>query len=129
MASRALAIGLVLAGVACTTVQRVQPTQFIPQHRPPFVLVTTKDSDVTNVVRPQIDGDTLRGTVAGLGERVAIPLSDIVNVKANAPDGTKTAILLTASAIASGATVYFLIQRSTPSQPAPCNNPDPDLCP
>jgi len=122
---------MVLTGVACTSVQRVQPTQFIPQHRPPFVLVTTKDSDVTNVVRPQIDGDTLRGTVAGLAERVAIPLNDILSVKANAPDGTKTAILLTAGAIVGGATVYLLIQpNGATGTPVPCPaQADPEECP
>jgi hypothetical protein len=133
MPIRGFAIGLVLTGVGCTSVQRVQPSQFIPQHRPQFVWVTTTDSDVTTVVGPRIDGDTLRGTVAGLQERVAIPLTDILNVKAKAPDRAKTMILVTGGVVVGGALAYLLTQRSGPAGPGTvipvCSDPDIDDCP
>jgi len=128
MATRGLAVGLVLAGAACTSIQRIQPAQFIPQRRPESIMVWTADSDVTNVVKPQIDGDTLRGTVAGLQERVAIPLKDIVTATAKAPDGTKTAILVAGGAVVGGFVAYFLTQqKNNPTAPGPspmCADPD-----
>jgi len=133
MPIRGLAIGLVLTGIGCTSIRRVQPLQFIPQHRPQFVWVTTTDSDVTLVVAPRIDGDTLRGTVAGLQEPVAIPLTDILSVKAKVPDHTKTAILFTGGVVVGGAVTYMLTQRSGSAGPgtvpAVCTDPDFDSCP
>ncbi len=124
------ALGLVLTGFACTSVRQVQPAEFIPQHHPQSVLVTTTDSDVTNVVAPRMDGDTLRGTVAGLQERVAIPLKDIVSVRAKTPDGMKTAILVTGSAILAGGLAYMILTAGnsntapTPGGAVLCSDPD-----
>ena len=127
MLHREFAIALALTGLGCTSMRSVQPTQFIPQHNPQSILVTTSDSDVTNVVQPKIDGDTLRGTVAGLQERVAIPLKDILSVRAKAPDGTKTAFLVAGGVVVGGALAYF-ISQATSSTPvvttSNCNDPD-----
>ncbi|HXQ29186.1 MAG TPA: hypothetical protein VN848_07950 [Gemmatimonadales bacterium] len=122
-------VGFVLTGVACTSMQRVQPDQFVPQHRPSIIQVTTSDSDVTTVVEPRIDGDTLRGTVAGLQERVAIPLKDIVVARAQAPDGMKTAVLVAGGVMVGGVVAYLLTQQATP--PPVVTTPvcvDPDGC-
>ena len=128
MRMRGVVIGVALTAIGCTSIQRVQPAQFVPQRHPQSIMVTTTDSDVTNVMTPQIDGDTLRGTVAGLQERVAIPLKDIVTAMAKAPDGTKTAILVGGGVFVSGVVAYMLsTQKNNPVAPGPspiCADPD-----
>jgi hypothetical protein len=133
MSIRGFAIGLLLTGIGCTSVQRVRPSPFIPEHQPQLVWVTTRDSDLTTVVAPQIDGDTLRGTVAGLEERVAIPVTDILSVKARVPDHARTALLVAGGLVVGGAVTYLLAQRSGSAGPgtavAVCTDPDIDSCP
>ena len=129
MAARAFAVGTVLAALSCMSTQHVQPAQFIPEHRPDAILIWTKDSDVTSVAQPRIDGDTLRGTVTGLQERVAIPLQSIVRAEARAPDPTKTAILATGGVGVAGLVAYLITKShsSTSTQPT-CPFPDPEQC-
>ena len=52
-----------LLGIACTSMRKVEPDRFIPQHRPVSVSVWTAPDTVTFVSDPRIDGDTLRGVV------------------------------------------------------------------
>jgi hypothetical protein len=128
MLIREVAVGVVLTAIGCTSTQRVQPAQFVPQRHPQSIMVTTTDSDVTNVMAPKIDGDTLRGTVAGLQERVAIPLKNIVTATAKAPDGTMTAILVGGGLVVGGVVAYMLsTQKNNPVAPGPnpmCADPD-----
>ncbi len=65
MLDRIAVAGLFLIVSACTAVREVQPAQFIPQHGPALVWVTTTSSALVAVASPRIDGDTLRGMWAG----------------------------------------------------------------
>ncbi|HXQ28523.1 MAG TPA: hypothetical protein VN848_04575 [Gemmatimonadales bacterium] len=122
MPTKPVAIALALAAAACTSMQRVQPAQFIPAHNPNVVSVWSKNH-VTFVTDPQIAGDTLTGTV--LQVPWAVPLKDVDRVEARATDPTRT-LLLFAGAAAS--TVGLLIMstagRGAGSIPCP-----PDLSP
>jgi len=110
---RGLTVGVALTGVACTSVQRVQPSQFVPKNHPAVMTVTTRDSEETKVVSPRIDGDTLRGVVAGLGERVAIPVDQISKAWAQAPNHTLTALVAATSVLAAGGIVFYYANHSS----------------
>jgi hypothetical protein len=112
MRNRIVALSLVLSAIGCTTMQTVPPAQFIPSHHPTFVWVYTSDSEATKVLGPRIDGDTLRGTVAGLDEPVTIPLKDIVRTIAKGPDPTRTAVLV-AGGIIAGTFVGYAITHAS----------------
>ena len=107
-ARRSVAVAsLVVCASACTSYRNVQPAQFIPQHNPDTVLVWTRDGEVTDLIGPRVDGDTLKGRVAGLSEVFAHPLNDIVTVQARGPDKRKTAFLVAGGVLVGG----FLIDR------------------
>jgi hypothetical protein len=90
--------------IGCRAVQQVRPAEYIPRHNPDLVWVATKGT-VIPVVRPQIDGDTLRGS--DLEGSVAIPMASIqsVRAKAAAPDRTT---LIVAVLVAGGLYVAHL---------------------
>ena len=87
--------GLLLAVSACMTVRPVQPAQFIPQQKPPVVWVTYNDNSFVPVAGPTMVGDTLKGTWSGLGEPVAVTLSEIKTVQAKIKSPKRTALLFT----------------------------------
>jgi hypothetical protein len=97
-------VGFLLAS-ACTSMQRVEPKQFIPQHKPPQVSVWTAPDTVLVVENPVIAGDSLVGVV--FGERWGIPLKNVVRMEATAPDTRRTLFLL-AGVTASVVTVYVI---------------------
>ena len=118
-----LAAGLVLASVACTSLRRVEPAQFIPAHKPTRVAVWTTAHDVTIVSYPKIDGDTLRGVV--FDEPWAMSLKDVVKVEAKAPDPART-VLAVVGATASTVGVYLLSASGHGPGRIPC---EPDFPP
>ena len=63
---------------------------------------------ITEVIRPRLVGDTLRGTVADLGDPFAVSLKDIVEVKARGTDPIRTALLIGGALVVGGFTVYQL---------------------
>ena len=81
---------ILLGTIGCSAVQQVRPAEFIPQHNPKIVWVTTNNA-VVPVVQPQIDGDTLRGS--DLEGSVAIPLASIQRVRAKAPAPDRTTLV------------------------------------
>ena len=87
--------GMVLTASACMVVRRVQPAQFIPQQKPPVVWVTYNDNSFVPVAGPTMVGDTLKGTWSGLGEPVAVTLSEIKTVQAKIKSPKRTALLFT----------------------------------
>ena len=92
-ALRAVSLATILCCAGgCTTVQQVQPTQFIPAHNPGLIWVATHDT-VRAVVGAQIDGDTLRGS--DVDGPVALPLASIHSVRAKAAAPDRTTLLLT----------------------------------
>jgi hypothetical protein len=126
MVSRVAAVGLVLAVPACTTIRQVQPAQFIPQHTPALVWVTTTSNAIVAMAKPQIDGDTLRGTWAGTQNPVAIPLQRIKSVHAKTLARTRTLLVFATLGLVAG--VMFRPTHSAGSPVDPCPTGDHDEC-
>jgi len=108
MLSRVAAAGWLLAAAACTALREVQPAQFIPQHSPALVWVTTTYSAVVPVAQPRIEGDTLRGTWAGTEKPFAIPLQVIQSVQARTPARAQTVIMFATVGLVVGSTIWAL---------------------
>jgi hypothetical protein len=100
--------------------QVVQPAQVIPYQHPAEVLVKETDGENVDVRKPRIDGDTLRGEVAQLGEPYAVALKDIVTVKAQEPDKTKTWIMAVGGVALGSVALYALTQSTASHVNAPC---------
>jgi hypothetical protein len=119
--NRPLVLGVVLAA-ACTSMHQVEPVQFIPEHKPTQVSVwTARDSGIV-VTNPRIARDSLIGVVFEAPWGVA--LTSVLKVEAIAPDGRRTAVLL--SAAAATAIGLYLVSNSgksngiVPCPPAEC---------
>jgi len=110
--------GLLLAAAACTTLREVPQAQFIPQHNPAFVWVTTTDHALVRVTEPRIDGDTLRGTWPGGQRPIAIPLDRIQSVRAKTRSRARTILLVTSLGLVGGSVVWLLAQPSANNPPA-----------
>ncbi len=110
--------GLLLAAAACTTLREVPQAQFIPQHKPAFVWVTTTDHALVRVTEPRIDGDTLRGTWPGGQGPIAIPLNRIQSVRAKMPARARTVLAVTSLGLVGGYVVWLLEQPSANAPPA-----------
>lgn len=109
-------LGLALAA-GCTSMQAVEPAQFIPQHKPVEVTVWTAHDDVTVVSNPWITRDTLRGDV--FDEPWAVALRSVVRVEAIASDVKKTVLLIAGSA-AAAAGIYLISNTGTNNGVSPC---------
>jgi hypothetical protein len=116
MRIRGLALSPLMVAMACTSMQRVEPAQFIPAHRPEAVSVWTARHAVTIVSDPQVLGDTLTGVV--FGDRWALGLKDILRVEASRASPPRTALLV-AGAAASAIGVY-LLSTGAKSGSLPC---------
>jgi len=117
MPRQGLAFAFVFVAGACTSMQRVEPAQFIPQHKPALVSVWTTPHDVTVVADPKIQGDSLSGTV--FESPWGVPLKDVVKVEANAPSPTKTVLLVAGSVSAAGALILMTNAHGS-SNAQPC---------
>ena len=113
MLHRIAVAGLFLIVSACTAVREVQPAQFIPQHGPALVWVTTTSSALVAVASPRIDGDTLRGMWAGSQRPVAIPLNGVQSMQAKAPSNVRTAILVGTLGLVAGGTIWSMTQKNS----------------
>jgi hypothetical protein len=98
--------------------QRVEPTQFIPAHKPDRVSVWTLPDQVTIVSNPGITGDSLTGVV--LEAPWAVPLKDILRVEAQQSDPKRTALLM-AGAAATGIGLYFVTTSGKGTTTIPCD--------
>jgi len=112
--------GLLVAAAACSSVQNVQPAEYIPQHSPAIVWVTYTDQSFVPVAQPRIVGDSLMGTWQGLQEPVAISLKDIATVQAKLPSPKKTIILVGSLGVISSAVVYTLMTAGNGGVPGGC---------
>lgn len=101
--------GLLVVTAGCTSVKSVQPAEYIPQHSPAVVWVTQTDNTVVPVAQPRIDGDTLRGTLRGLQEPVAISLKEIQTVQARMSSPQRTVILISSLGVITTAVVYTIL--------------------
>ena len=115
--NRVLLAGLLLAVAGCTTVRSVQPAVYIPQHSPTMVWVTYTDNSFVPVAQPQMVGDTLKGTWAGLQEPVAISLNEIKTVQARLPAPKRTVLLFTVLGVSSAGLLYSLATAGTSGDP------------
>jgi len=120
MRAQCLSLGVLLAGVGCTSMRVVQPMQVIPSQHPASVYVYTLDGDATVVRWPQIDGDTLRGEDAR-GESFAAALQDIVKVKAPEKDRLKTLLLAGGGVVVGTFFIYELVASGSASACDPSN--------
>lgn len=103
-----------LSTVACTSVQQVrEPAQFIPQTKPDVVVVFYHDNAQVPVAEPRISGDSLIGTWAGLGEPVAVPLSQVARIDAVQRSKKRTTFLIAGLTAVTAAGIYALVQAST----------------
>jgi hypothetical protein len=109
--------GLLLVAAGCVTVQKVKPAEFIPQHNPPMVWVTATDNSYTPVAQPRIDGDSLKGTWAGLQEPVAISLNEIQSVQAKLPSPKRTVMLVGIVAASVTGVVYTIATAGNSGDP------------
>jgi hypothetical protein len=116
MPVRGLALSSLVATMACTSMQRIEPTQFLPAHNPEAVSVWTAPHAVTIVSDPQVLGDTLTGRV--FGDRWAVGLKNILRVETSLASPPRT-VLLVAGAAASALGVYFMSSGSK-SGSIPC---------
>ena len=126
MRNRVAAGGLVLAVTACTTLREVQPAQFIPQHAPALVWVTTTSDALVPVAQPYMDGDTLRGKWAGTEKPFAIPLQGVESVQAKTPARAQTVLLIATLGVVAGAVIRSVAASGTRSPQVQCINPDTD---
>jgi len=94
---RRLVVWLLLSsGLAgCTTweVQELTPQQVITEMKPTRIRVTRTDSARLVLVRPQVTGDSVIGSVPG--RRMTIPLSEVtgISVQKSNPLGTVALVL------------------------------------
>jgi hypothetical protein len=124
--SRVAAVGWLLAVAACTTLRDVQPAQFIPQHAPALVWVTTTNDALVPVAQPYMDGDTLRGKWAGTEKPFAIPLQGVESVQAKRPARAQTALLIATLGLVAGAMIRSVAASGARSVQDQCINPDTD---
>jgi len=132
--NRILIAGLLLVSTGCVTVQKVQPAEFIAQHNPPVVWVTSTDNAFTPVAQPRIDGDSLKGTWVGLQEPVAISLNEINYVQAKRPSPKRSALLVTVLGLSVGGALYTIATAGTSGNPnflgcRPIKGTPPPDCP
>jgi hypothetical protein len=102
---------LILGAVGCTVVRPVsQPAQYIPQNNPDVVVVVYKDRSQVPVVQPRMNGDTLVGTWAGLGEPVVVPMDQVERIEARQKDKKRTTLLIAGVTAATVAGVWAFTQ-------------------
>jgi hypothetical protein len=117
LSTRLSLVAVVLGGAACASVQQVaDPATFIPRTNPDVVVVTYADNSVVPFAKPHMSGDTLLGTWAGLGEAVAVPLSQVHRVDAKQRDRKKTTFFIVGLTAFAALGVYALTNDSQQGQ-------------
>ena len=108
------ALVLLLTMTACTSLQPVaEPSGFVAQKSPSFVVVTTveQDQDPIVVSRPQVEGGNLIGLTEG--EPARIPLTTIRTFRAVQPDKRKTTIAILSGVALTGLVAWVSFGRGT----------------
>jgi hypothetical protein len=129
-------LALLLGAVGCATVRPVlQPAQFIPGTNPDVILVVYNDNSEVPVAKPRLVGDTLVGTWVGVGEAVAVPLSQIQRIDAKQRSAKRTALLIAGVAILAASGTYAIVRVTDnryfdPTTLQDCeDNPEAPGCP
>lgn len=102
------ALVLLLTMTACTSLQPVaEPSGFVAQKNPSFVVVTTveQDRDPIVVSRPQVEGGNLVGLFEG--EPASIPMTTIRTFSAVQPDKRKTMFAILGGVALTGVVAYL----------------------
>jgi len=102
------ALMLLLTMTACTSLQPVaEPSGFVAQKSPSFVVVTTveQDQDPIVVSRPQVEGGNLVGLFEG--EPASIPMATIRTFSAVQPDKRKTMFAIISGVALTGVIAYL----------------------
>ena len=90
--------GLALAAAGCHTVEPVgYPAEYIAEHGPSHVWVTTGDGSSVELWNPEMHGDTLSGF--SVGDYREVPLSDVRLVRASFLAPGRTAALVSIATI------------------------------
>ena len=108
------ALVLLLTMTACTSLQPVaEPSGYVAQKSPSFVVVTTveEDQDPIVVSRPQVENGNLIGLTEG--EPATIPMTTIRTFRAVQPDKRKTMIAIIAGVALTGAVTYVSFLRGS----------------
>ena len=101
--------GLLVGAVGCATVQPIrEPSQFIPQAKPNLVVVIYNDNSQVPVSEPRMSGDTLFGTWLGVGDPVAVPLSQVRRIDAVQRDKKRTTLMIAGVTLLAAGGVYAL---------------------
>lgn len=94
---------------ACVSVRPVlYPERFVPEKRPEMVWVVLQEDEVIPLTSPGVRSDSLVGTLAGLNEPFAVPLTFVRVLRARQFDPARTAALAALAGLASGTLVYLL---------------------
>jgi hypothetical protein len=99
---------LIFTVTSCTTWKPVSlaPERYIRIHDPDAIWVQLQDGSALVLGRPRVFLDTLRG-INGGGYR-SIPLTNVVQLRAEEPSNTKTALLI-ASLVVIMTGVYWTV--------------------
>lgn len=107
---RPAALVLLLTTAACTSLQPVmEPTGFIADKNPKFVVITTADAEDETLVLsgPRLQSGSLTGTFEG--ETVTYPMGRIRTVMAVQPDKKRTLFAILGLAVGVGAVTYMMV--------------------
>jgi len=131
MRSARCACCLLLVSAGCrTTVTLASPVQDLSRLQPRTLLLTDSDHSVIRMTDARLTGDTVIGTVSG--QRTAIPLSRLTEVRAVVAAPARTAVLtggVGAAALAVWLTDRWLATKPNAGiPPEVCRNPDPSSC-
>jgi hypothetical protein len=105
---------VLLASIACSSLQPVpEPAQFIPAMNPELVYVTFHNRAQVPLARPHVSGDSLVGTLAGVGRPWGVPLSQVQVVEAVQRDKRRTRWLIAGLGVVTVAGVYAFSRLGT----------------
>lgn len=106
----------VAAASACVSVRPVaSPEQFIPAQQPEVVWVTTHREETIPIAGPTLRDASISGIWLGLGDSVAVPLSQTMTVQAKQPDRTRTTLLVVGVGAAAGFLVWRMLADNSSS--------------
>ena len=125
-ANKIAATVMLFSMTACSTLQPVaEPTTFLSQENPKFVVVTTvnqqEDEPPLYFNSPRFEEGKLSGLV--LGENISIPVTSVKTLKARQMNKGRTTAALVAGGIAVGVIGYLIATGGDGYEPYECESP------
>jgi hypothetical protein len=103
-------VAVAAAASACVSVRPVaSPEQFIPAQQPEVVWVTTHQEETIPIAGPTVRNAAISGIWQGVGDSVAVPLSQTMAVQARQPDRKRTTLLVVGVGVAAGFLVWRMV--------------------